>query len=115
MHISNSSLERWLKFSWRMLSVCYLWCPIVALVFMIGDVMVPKNSFASKAAIGLVGAAVGCLFVVTGGWFALFGISLFYRRVKKTKIQALCGLLAGLLFGGFCIWVGVIGFLKCLQ
>jgi hypothetical protein len=115
MHISKSKVKRWLLFSWRILSMCCLWCPIVALVFMIGHAVTPNSSFASKATIGLVGADVGFLFVVAGGYFALVGVSLFYRRIKTTQIRALCGLFAGLLLGAFCVYLGVIGFLMALR
>jgi hypothetical protein len=115
MQISKSKVERWLHFSWRILSVCCLWCPIVALVFMIAHAVTPSSSFASKATIGLVGAAVGFLFVVTGIYFALVGASLFNRRIQTTQVGALCGLLAGLLSGAFMAYVGVIGFLMTLR
>src|SRR5207253_1498387 len=115
MLINKTSVERWLSFSWRLFSVCCLWCPIVALVFMVSHVFTHTDSFVSKATIGLVGAAVGFLFVVAGGYFALVGISLFYRRIRTTRIGALCGLLAGLLFGAFSACLGVVGFLKTLR
>jgi hypothetical protein len=115
MGISKSRVERWLLLSWRILSVCCLWCPIAALVFVISHVLAPSNSFASKATIGLVGAAVGFLFVVAGGYCALVGVSLFYRRIRTTQTGALCGLLAGLLLGAFIACVGVIGFLMTLR
>ncbi len=82
---------------------------------MIGHVVTPGSSIASRVTIGLVGAAVGFLFVVAGGHFALVGVSLYYRRIKTTQIGALCGLLAGLLLGAFSAYAGVIGFLITLR
>ena len=82
---------------------------------MIAHAVTPSGSFASKATIGLVGSAVGFLFLVTGIYFALLGVSLFYRRIETTQIGALCGLLAGLLSGAFIAYVGVIGFLMTLR
>ena len=82
---------------------------------MIGSVATPRDSLPSRIASGLVGAAVGCLLVVTGGWFALCGLSLYNRRIKTARIGAFCGLLGGLLFGAFIMYVGVIGFLMSLQ
>jgi len=58
---------------------------------------------------------MGFLFVVAGGYFALVGVSLYYRRIKTTQIGALCGLLAGLLLGAFSAYAGVIGFLMTLR
>ena len=91
------------------------WCPVVALIFMIGHVVTPRGSFASKATIGLVGASVGCLFVAAGVYFGLVGVSLYYRRIKTTHFGALCGLLAGLVFGALSAYLGVIGFLMTLR
>ncbi len=115
MHITKTRVEHWLRSYSRFAFACCLWCPLSAFVLVFGLLLSSRNSAVAKVTTGLIGTAVGLLFVAMGVYFILTGLSLFYRRLRTTRLGAVLGLCAGLLFGGFCAYLGIVGFLMMLR
>jgi hypothetical protein len=84
-------------------------------VLALGLLLSSRDSLVARIAAGLIGTAAGFLFVVMGIYFILIGLSLFYQRLRTTKFGAVFGLCAGLLFGGFSAYLGIVGFLMMLR
>jgi len=115
MRFTKARVERWLRSYSRFAFACCLWCPVGTLVLALSLLFSSRDSVIARITMGLMGAAAGWLFVAMGVYFALVGLSLFYRRWRTTRIGAVCGLCAGLLFGGFSTYLGVVGFLMMLR
>jgi hypothetical protein len=80
---------------------------LAALFFVAGYLLTPRSYGASTVLLRLFGLSGTALFLIAGGYFALMGFSLFYRRYDRTLAGAICGLSAGLLFGAFSAALGV--------
>lgn len=115
MRITKSKIERWYRsYSGFALASC-LWCPVGALVCVVGLALTPKNSIAARIVTGLLASAAGSLFIIMGAYFALIGLSLYFRRIKTTTAGAVFGLSAGLLAGAFSAYLGAVGFWMILR
>ena len=113
--INKTKSERWLRAYSRFALSCCLWCPVGALMCAVGLALTPKNSIAARIVTRLLASSVGLLFVIMGAYFALIGLSLYYRRIKTTMAGAVFGLSAGLLAGAFSAFIGAVGFWAILR
>jgi len=107
MHLTKSNVEHGFRSYRRFFVACLRWCPLAALVFVVSYVFTPRSYPASTVLLWLFGFCVTFLFVVAGGYSAFTGLSLFYSRYHRTLAGAICGLLAGLLFGAFSAVLGI--------
>ena len=115
MRLTKTKVERWVRNYSKFASACCWWGPVCIAVLVLGFLFSSSDSSASKIAGGLMGVAAGFLFVVMGGYSALVGLSLFYQRWKTSKLGAVCGLCAGMVFGALVASLGIIGFLMMLR
>ena len=115
MHVTNSNVQRWFQSYQHFFFTRGWWVGMVSLVPFIGLLLTPHGSTLRRVCGGSLGFTVGLLFVLAGGYFALIGLSLFYERRPKSLTKALCGLMAGLLFGAFMAMSGVAGFIMALR
>ena len=107
MQLSKSKVENWFRCYQRFFLACCWSCPLAALVFVTAYVLTPRSYAASTVLLWLFVLTVTALFLIAGGYFALVGLSLFYRRYDHTLAGAICGLAAGLLFGAFSAALGI--------
>jgi hypothetical protein len=77
------------------------------LVFVAGYLLTPRSHAASTVWLWLFVLSGTALFLIAGGYSALTGLLLFYRRCDHTLAGAICGLSAGLLFGAFSAALGI--------
>ena len=113
--ITKTKVERWFRSYSRFALACCLWCPVAALLCAGGLALTPKNSIAARVLTSLLASAAGSLFVIMGAYFALIGLSLYYRRIQTTTAGAVFGLSAGLLAGAFSALIGAAGFWAILR
>lgn len=99
----------------RFANACCWWCPASAGVLIVGLLFFASHSVAARVTAALLGVAVVFLFTVMGGYMGLVGLSLFYRRLRTSKLGALFGLCAGLLLGGFTVYLGIVGLMMILR
>jgi hypothetical protein len=107
MRLNKSIVENWLRRYRRFFFACCWWCPLAALVFVTGYALTPRSYAASTLLLWLFSLSGTALFVVAGGYSALTGVSLFYCRCERKRTGAICGLIAGLLFGVFSAALGI--------
>src|SRR3954470_18230845 len=116
MRIAKSKVERWCRAYDKFALECCWWIPaIVVFVCVLGLFFTPTNSIAARAVTGLMGLAVGSLFIIMGLYSLSAGISLYFRRIATTVFGAYFGLAAGFLFGVFTALLGTAGSIAILR
>ncbi|EEF59208.1 hypothetical protein Cflav_PD2413 [Pedosphaera parvula Ellin514] len=108
MQLTKSTIENWLV-SWdQIFPKISLVCGSSALVFVAGNLLT-QGMAASRVFIWLFGAACSAVFIFAAAYAVLAGLSIYFERRWQTRLGAICGLSAGLIFGVFLAFLAFAG------